>query len=89
MNKFLKQYPQLWVPKVGDVIVVVKPIGELNLNYYHIGAKAIITDCMYRHRSGMYYQGNFNPFNPKIKKYTGWTDYCELGVPFVNFVLDN
>jgi len=89
MNKFLKQYPQLWVPKVGNVIVVVKPIGGYNPDYYHIGAKAIITDCMYMHRSGMYYKGNFNPFNPEIKKYTGrrWTGYCELGVPFMNFVL--
>jgi len=28
MNKFLKQYPQLWTPKVGDKIRIIKVLNE-------------------------------------------------------------
>jgi len=88
MNKFLKKYPQLWVPKVGDVVVVIDPNGDCGVDYYKVGAKAIIEHCVPKIDDGsVYYQGNFNPFNPEIQTHTKWTGYYDLGIPFINFVL--
>jgi hypothetical protein len=39
MNKFLEQYPALWVPKVGDRVRIIKLVDN---GHYQIGDVGVI-----------------------------------------------
>jgi hypothetical protein len=80
MNKFLRKYPQLWEPRVGDKVKVIRPYPEsVFLGYYYVGAVAIIDKIEWNGR----FVGDFNNFQ-YIKD---WKGRCTIGEPLIHFEL--
>lgn len=88
MNKFLEKYPQLCVPVVGDLVVVIKVYNDKSayVPYYKIGAICKIVDIIIDRNGILIYEGDFRKYE-KIPY--GYQGICTLGDYGIHFVLKN
>jgi len=79
-NKFLKKYPQLWIPKAGDVVKIINVHKKsLCIPYHTVGKTCIITEKKHGLYSGK--------FKLTAEEQWTWKGICTIGLPYINFVL--
>jgi hypothetical protein len=83
MNKFLIQYPQLWIPKVGDKVKLISiwPYSNHQVSYFTVNSIWEITRIT-NYDNNIKYFGEIVDFN----KSNHHVEIC-IGKPGINFVL--
>jgi hypothetical protein len=84
MNKFLKQYPNLWIPQVGESVKIIK-IYTRDMDR-HVPYSRLDRICtVVRTEYGGVYVGKFNltVTEHSLGNYSG---ICSIGYPLIHFV---
>ena len=72
MNKFVKQYPQLWIPNVGDKIRIIKYTFETNKKCFSIGDIGIIVCVLHTVVLQKYIVNFTSQGNKNVYGHGGW-----------------
>ena len=75
-SKFIKLYPQLWTPQVGEIVEITEFYENKLIPYYRIGNICIICEIKKYISGNTVYVGDFSQHNRIIFPYEG---KCEIG----------
>jgi len=84
MNKFLKQYPQLYTPKTGDRIKIVQFYNTKNMlpSYMYMGRIGILED-----EYDDLWIANMQLTNQEYATDCTWTGRCTIGYYNSHFII--